>query len=80
MALAAHRGGGAAGGREKAEEMSNFVNDLEVRYPSHEETEALLRKARRLRAEAVHDGLVSIRELLQRAVTRAPILGEPHKA
>jgi hypothetical protein len=64
--------------------MTNFVNELETRYPSYEETQALVQEAHRLRAQAVRESLLGIRDLLQRAVaravTRSPSAGVAHKA
>jgi len=60
--------------------MINFVNELETRYPSYEQTQEYIHKAHRMRAEAVHDGLVSIRALLQHAFTRTSVKHKPREA
>jgi hypothetical protein len=60
--------------------MANFVDELKVRYPTHQEVEALLQEGRRLRAKAAFDGLIGIRNMLQRVVSPAPATGKAREA
>jgi hypothetical protein len=52
--------------------MTDFVRELETRYPSHEEIDQLVREARNLRAKAMRQGAVGILEMMQRAFSRKP--------
>lgn len=69
-----------AGRRGKVDVMTNFVDELKVQYPTHEEVEAVLREAHRLRARAAYDGLIGIRNMLQRVVRAAPATAKPQEA
>lgn len=60
--------------------MANFVDELEVQYPTREEVEQVLREARRMRAKAAYDGLIGIRNMLQRVVRAAPATAKPKEA
>jgi hypothetical protein len=69
-----------AGNEREVNEMTDFVRELEVRYPTHEEMEAYLRAGRRARARAVHDFFVGIRAMLQRAVSTKKAIHKPREA
>ena len=49
--------------------MTDFVNEIETRYPTYEEVDAILNEARHLRARTMRDGVISFWSLLQRATT-----------
>ena len=52
--------------------MTGFMREIDDHYPKHEEIEAILMEARKMRSRALHDGVASIWSMLQRAVTRKP--------
>jgi len=63
---------GAAGSQGKANEMTEFTREIATRYPTHEEVDAIVREARRLRAQAMRDGAISLWSMLQRVVAVKP--------
>ena len=52
--------------------MTDFVREIEDRYPTYEEVDAIVKEARQMRARAMRDGAASLWSMLQRAVTRKP--------
>ena len=52
--------------------MTDFTREIDARYPSHEEVEAILKEARVLRARAMRDGAISLWSMLQRVVAVKP--------
>ena len=52
--------------------MTDFTREIDARYPSHEEVEAILKEARHLRARAMRDGAISFWSMLQRVVAGKP--------
>ncbi len=53
--------------------MNNFTREIDARYPSHQEVEAILKEARHLRAQAMRDGAISFWSMLQRVVAVKPV-------
>ena len=49
-----------------------MMREIDDYYPKHEEIEAILVEARRMRARAMRDGAASLWSMLQRTVTRKP--------
>jgi hypothetical protein len=56
----------------KAIQMSKMMSEIERRYPTHEEVELALARAKRMRAVAVRNAMFSTWAMLQRAVSRKP--------
>ncbi len=54
--------------------MTDLTREIDARYPSYEEVDAILKEARYLRARAMRDGAISLWSMLQRvvAVKRTP--------
>jgi hypothetical protein len=52
--------------------MSDFTREIDARYPTHQEVEAILKQARHLRAQAMRDGAISIWSMLRRVVAVKP--------
>ena len=48
------------------------MSEIERRYPTHEEVELALARAKRMRAVAVRNAMFSTWAMLQRAVSRKP--------
>lgn len=49
--------------------MTDFVREIEDRFPSPDEVDAILEEARQMRAQSIRDGAISFWSLLQRVVT-----------
>lgn len=49
--------------------MTEFVRDIQARYPTREEMDAYIAAGRQARSRAVRDCFVSIGAMLQRAVS-----------
>jgi hypothetical protein len=64
---------GVADSQRKANEMTDFVREIEDHYPTYEEVDAILMEARHLRACAMRDGAISFWSMVQRVVTRKPV-------
>ena len=60
--------------------MSEFVREIDSRFPTETEIEQAMRRARLLRAQTMRNGLVSIWSMLQRAVSRREAAGETRHA
>ena len=52
--------------------MTDFVREIDARYPTHEDVDAILEEARRMRARAMRDGAASFWSMLQRVVAIKP--------
>ncbi len=52
--------------------MTDFTREIDTRYPTYEEVDAILKEARRLRARAMRDGAISLWSMLQRVVAVKP--------
>ena len=52
--------------------MNDFTREIDARYPTHEDVEAILKEARHLRARAMRDGAVSFWSVVQRVVAVKP--------
>ena len=52
--------------------MTDFVREIDARYPTHEDVDAILEEARRMRARAMRDGATSFWSMLQRVVAIKP--------
>ncbi len=52
--------------------MNDFTREIDARYPTHAEVEAILNEARIMRARAIRDGAVSLWSMLQRVVAVKP--------
>jgi hypothetical protein len=52
--------------------MSEMMHEIERRYPTQDEVEQALARAKRMRAAAVRNVMFSTWALLQRAVARKP--------
>ena len=50
--------------------MSDFTREIDVRTPSRDEVERIMRQAQRMRADVTRNAMVSIWAMLQRAITR----------
>ena len=53
--------------------MANFMEEFETRYPTQNEIEAALMDARKLRAETMRDGAVSLWAWLRRVMVLKPV-------
>ena len=49
--------------------MSDFTRHIDARYPTHDEVERILQRARQMRAKAMQNAMISTWTMLQRAVT-----------
>ena len=52
--------------------MNDFTREIDARYPTHEDVEAILKEARHLRAQAMRDGASSFWSMVQRVVAVKP--------
>jgi hypothetical protein len=52
--------------------MTDFVGEIEDRFPTPQEFDAIMAEARQMRARAMRDGMVSFWSVLQRVVTQKP--------
>ena len=52
--------------------MANLTREIDARYPSYDEIDAIIREARHMRARAMRDGAISIWSMLQRVVAVKP--------
>ena len=52
--------------------MTDFAREIDARFPTYEEVDAILNEARNMRARAMRDGAVSFWSMLQRVVTQKP--------
>ena len=52
--------------------MTDFTRDIDARYPTHQEVEAILKEARIMRAQAMRNGAISFWSMLQRVVAAKP--------
>ena len=52
--------------------MTDFTREIDTRYPTYEEVDAILRQARQLRARAMRDGAIGLWSMLQRVVAVKP--------
>jgi len=52
--------------------MTDFTREIDTRYPSHDEVEAILKEARYLRARAMRNGAISLWSMLRRVVAAKP--------
>ncbi len=52
--------------------MTDLTREIDGRYPTHQEIEAILKEARLMRAQAMRDGANSFWSMLQRAVAHKP--------
>ncbi|MFQ5567260.1 MAG: RSP_7527 family protein [Paracoccaceae bacterium] len=52
--------------------MTDFTREIEARYPTFEEVDAIVKQAQHLRAKAMRDGATSFWAMLQRVVTPRP--------
>jgi hypothetical protein len=53
--------------------MNEMMSEIELRYPTQEEVDLALARAKRMRAVAVRNAMFSTWAMLQRAVTRKPV-------
>lgn len=60
--------------------MSEFTKEIEARYPSPEEVEKTLARAREMRAEVMRNAMLSTWAMLQRAITRKDAPAKPRHA
>ena len=60
--------------------MNDFVKEIDARYPTHAEVEAVLEEARRMRGRAMRDGAISFWSMVQRVVTPRPALAKTRHA
>jgi hypothetical protein len=52
--------------------MTDFTREIDARYPTYEEVDAIIKEARHLRGRAMRDGAVSLWSMLQRVVAVKP--------
>ncbi len=52
--------------------MTDFTREIDARYPTHQEVEAILKEARIMRARAMRNGAISFWSMLQRVVAVKP--------
>ena len=52
--------------------MTDFVREIEDRFPTPEEVDAILADARQMRAQSMRAGAISFWSMLQRVVTQRP--------
>lgn len=57
---------------KKGTQMSDFTKETQMRFPSHDEVERILARARQMRAAALRHGMLRSWAMLQRVVTRKP--------
>jgi len=48
------------------------MKEIDTRYPTYEEVDALVREARQMRARAIRDGAASFWSMLQRVTALKP--------
>jgi hypothetical protein len=60
--------------------MANMMNEIKDNYPKIEEFDAILLQARKMRAQAMRDGVVNLWAMLRRAVARKPALNTARQA
>ncbi len=53
--------------------MANFTREIDARYPSYDEIDAIIREARHMRARAMRDGAIGIWSMLLRVVAVKPM-------
>ncbi len=52
--------------------MTDFTREIDARYPTYEEVDAIVKEARHMRARAMRDGAISFWSMLQRVVAVKP--------
>ena len=52
--------------------MNDFTSEINARYPTHQEVEAILKEAQHLRAQAMRAGAISFWSMVQRVVAVKP--------
>lgn len=60
--------------------MSDFTTEIEVRYPTRDEVEQILARARQMRAETMRNAMLGTWAMLQRAITRKDTGAQPRHA
>ncbi len=60
--------------------MNDFTSEINARYPTHEEVEAILKEARIMRARAMRNGAISFWSMLQRVVSGKPVAAKMRHA
>jgi len=52
--------------------MNDFTKEIDARYPTFEDVDAIVKEARHLRARAMRDGAISFWSMVQRVVAVKP--------
>lgn len=60
--------------------MTDFTREIEWRFPTHDEVERILARARQMRAEAMRNGMLSTWAMLQRVIARKGTARAPRHA
>ncbi|MHA1527740.1 MAG: RSP_7527 family protein [Alphaproteobacteria bacterium] len=60
--------------------MTDFTREIDARYPTYEDVDAIIKEARHLRARAMRDGAISLWSMLQRVVAVKPTPAETRHA
>ncbi len=53
--------------------MTDLTKELDARYPTFEEVDAIVKEARQMRARAMRNGAISFWSMLQRVVSGKPV-------
>ena len=60
--------------------MNDFTSEINARYPTHQEVEAILKEARIMRAQAMRNSAISLWSMLQRVVSSKPVAAKMRHA
>ncbi|MCH8168445.1 MAG: hypothetical protein IID49_04660 [Proteobacteria bacterium] len=52
--------------------MNDFTKEIDARYPTFEDVDAIVKEARRLRARAMRDGAISFWSMVRRVTAVKP--------